>query len=92
MYARLGQLRPSNRADSPHQLDWQVVKEVQFGLGIDKHQSVWFGHLRGNFRQVPMILTRTCMMIAVGGCCLTACSPQLARFFSRLVTVVLEMN
>src|SRR5206468_2319016 len=40
------------RAHSPHQLDRQIVKEIQLGLGIDNHQPVRFGHLRGNFREV----------------------------------------
>src|SRR6516165_8936030 len=48
----LGQPRPGNRAHSPHQLDRQVVKEIQLGLGIDNHQPVGFGHLRGNFREM----------------------------------------
>ena len=48
----LGQPRLGGRAHSPHQLDWQVVKEVELGRGIDNHQPVGFGHLRGNFRQV----------------------------------------
>src|SRR3982075_1544636 len=52
MDADLGQPRPGNRAHSPHQLDRQVVKEVQLGVGIDNHQPVGFGHLRGDFRQV----------------------------------------
>ena len=41
-----------DRAHAPHQLDGQVVKEVQLGVGIDNHQPVGLGHLRGNFRQV----------------------------------------
>src|SRR5215510_12128499 len=48
----LGQSLPGNRAHSPHQFDRQVVKEIQLGLGIDNHQPVRFGHLRGNFREV----------------------------------------
>src|SRR5271166_6843834 len=52
MDANLGQPRPSNRAHSPHQLDREVVKEIQLGLGIDNHQPVRLGHLRGNFREV----------------------------------------
>src|SRR5271166_936849 len=52
MDANLAQPRPSNRAYSPHQLDRQVVKEVQLGLRIDNDQSVRFGHLRGNLREV----------------------------------------
>ena len=52
MDANLGQPRPRNRTHSPHQLDRQVVKEIQLGLRIDNHQPVRFGHLRGNFRQV----------------------------------------
>src|SRR6516164_3717647 len=52
MDANLGQPRPSNRAHSPHQLDRQVVKEIQLALGIDNHQPVRFRHLRGNFREV----------------------------------------
>src|SRR5262245_14630213 len=52
MDANLGQPCLSNRAHSPHQLDRQVVKEIQLGLGIDNHQPIRFGHLRGNFREV----------------------------------------
>src|SRR6516165_1163500 len=52
MDANLGQPSASNRADSPHQLDRQIVKEIQLGLGIDYHQPVGFGHLRGNLCQV----------------------------------------
>jgi hypothetical protein len=29
-----------------------VVKEFQFGVGIDNHQPVGLGHLRGNFRKM----------------------------------------
>jgi hypothetical protein len=36
----------------PHQFDGQVVKEVQLGIGLDDHQPIWLGHLRGNFRQM----------------------------------------
>jgi hypothetical protein len=36
-HADLGQTRLSDRAYSPHQLDGQVVKEFQFGVGIDNH-------------------------------------------------------
>src|SRR5438552_7874544 len=52
MDANLGQPRASHRPHSPHQLDRQVVKEIQLGLGIDNHQPVRFGHLRGNFREM----------------------------------------
>jgi hypothetical protein len=48
----LGQPRPSNRAHSPHQLHRSVVKEIHLGFGIDDHQPVRLGHLRGNFREV----------------------------------------
>ena len=48
----LGQPRLGDRAHSPHQLDRQVVKEIELGVGIDNHQPVGFGHLRGNFRQM----------------------------------------
>jgi hypothetical protein len=37
---------------SPHQLDREIVKEIQLGLGIDNDQPVRLGHLRGNFREV----------------------------------------
>jgi hypothetical protein len=33
----LGESRMGNRAHSPHQLDRQVMEEIQFGLGIDDH-------------------------------------------------------
>src|SRR5260370_20574958 len=52
MDANLGQPRASDRAHSPHQVDRQIVKEIQLRLGIDNHQPVRFGHLRGNFREV----------------------------------------
>src|SRR6516164_7834672 len=52
MDANLGQPRLSNRANSPHQLDRKVVKEIKLGLGIDNNQPVGFGDLRGNFREV----------------------------------------
>ncbi len=52
MDTNLGQPRPSGRPHSPHQLDRQVMKEIQFGLGIDDHQPVRLGHLGGNFRKV----------------------------------------
>src|SRR6202011_5966998 len=51
-HADLGQTRLGDRAHSPHQLDGQVVKEFKFGVGIDNHQPVRLGHLRGNFRQM----------------------------------------
>jgi hypothetical protein len=50
--ADVGQPRPRSRPHSPHQLDWQAVKEVQLLLGIDHHEPVGLGHLRGNFREV----------------------------------------
>src|SRR6516162_8870156 len=52
MDANLGQPCASHRPHSPHQLDRQVVKKIQLSLGIDNHQSVRFGHLRGNFREM----------------------------------------
>src|SRR6516165_3815999 len=52
MDANLGQPRPSHRPHSPHQLDREVVKEIQLGRGIDNDQPVWFGHLRRNFCEV----------------------------------------
>src|SRR5262249_26780106 len=52
MDANLGQPRASDWAHSPHQLDRQVMKKIQLSLGIDNHQSVRLGHLRGNFREV----------------------------------------
>src|SRR5215469_9717469 len=33
----LDESRAANRAHSPHQLDRQVMEEIQFGLGIDDH-------------------------------------------------------
>ena len=48
----LGQPRLGDRAHSPHQLDTQVMKEIQLAVGVDKHQPVGLGHLRGNFSQV----------------------------------------
>jgi hypothetical protein len=37
MDANLGQPRPGNWTHSPHQLDRQVMEEIQFGVGIDDH-------------------------------------------------------
>jgi hypothetical protein len=48
----VGQPRLNDRAHAPHQFDGQIVKEVQFGAGIDNHQPVGLGRLRGDFRQV----------------------------------------
>src|SRR5215471_7051746 len=48
----LGQPHLGDRAHSPHQLDREVVKEIELSLGIDDHQPVGFGHLRGDFRDV----------------------------------------
>src|SRR5262249_52880709 len=50
--ADLGQPCLGSRANAPHQLDRQIMKEVQFGLWIDNHQTVGFSHLRGNLRQM----------------------------------------
>ena len=52
MDTNLGQPCPGNWTHSPHQSDRQVVKEIQLGVGIDNHQPVRLGHLRGNFREV----------------------------------------
>ena len=51
-HADLGQPRPGDRAHAPHQLDGQIVQELQFGVGIDDDQPVGLGHLRGNLRQM----------------------------------------
>ena len=51
-HADLGQTRLSHQAHSPHQLDGQVLKEFQFGVGIDNHQPIGLGQLRGDFRQM----------------------------------------
>jgi len=51
-HADLGQPRLGDRAHSPHQLDRQVVKEIELALGIDDHQPVGLGHLRGDLREV----------------------------------------
>ena len=40
-------------AHAPHQLDRQVVKELEFGRGIDDHQPVGLGHLRGDLYRPP---------------------------------------
>ena len=50
--ADLGQPRLRDRPHSPHQLDGQVVKKFQLGVGIDDHQPVRLGHLRSNFCQM----------------------------------------
>src|SRR5262245_14038836 len=52
MDAHLGQARFDGRSYSPHQLDWQIVKKIQLGSGIDDHQAVGFGYLRGNLREM----------------------------------------
>src|ERR1700730_2135478 len=52
MDADFGEPRPGNWAHPPHQLDRQVMKEIQLGVGIDNHQPVGFGHLRGDLCQV----------------------------------------
>ena len=52
MDAQLVEPRLGDRAHAPHQIDWQVMKEIQLGLWIDDHQSVGLGNLRGNLRQV----------------------------------------
>jgi hypothetical protein len=44
-YADLGQPCLGDRAHSPHQLDRQVVKEIELRFGIDNHQPVRLGHL-----------------------------------------------
>jgi hypothetical protein len=51
MDANLGQPRASHRPHSPHQLDRQVVKEIQLRLATTT-SPVRFGHLRGNFREM----------------------------------------
>src|ERR1700730_5640634 len=51
-YPLLGQPCPGDKSDSPHQLDWQVVKELQLGVGIDNHEPVGLGHLRSDFCQM----------------------------------------
>src|SRR5262249_48538490 len=48
----LGEPRASDGAYSPHQVDRQVVKEIQLGFRIDDQQPVRLSHLRGNFREV----------------------------------------
>src|SRR4029450_12866780 len=52
MDTNLGQARLGGRTYSPHQLDRKIVKEMQFGFGVDDHQAVGFGHLRGNLREM----------------------------------------
>jgi hypothetical protein len=47
-----GQPRPRDRADAPHQLDRQIVKEGELAVGIDHHQAIGFCGLRGDFRQM----------------------------------------
>ena len=44
-YTDVGQPRLTDRAHAPHQFDRQIVKEVQFGAGIDHHQPVGLGCL-----------------------------------------------
>ena len=48
----LGKPCSSHRTHSPHQLNRQVVKEIQFGLRINDHQPVRLGHLRSDFCEV----------------------------------------
>ena len=52
LHPDLGEPRPGDRADAPHQIDRQIVKECELGLGIDDDQPVWLGDLRGDLRQV----------------------------------------
>src|SRR5215813_15326618 len=58
-HANLGQPCLGDRAHSPHQLDRQVVKEVELGLGIDDHQPVGFGDLRGDLARCLVRATPT---------------------------------
>ena len=50
--ADLGQPRLGRRADAPHQLDRQIVQEGELGAGIDHHQPVGLGDLRGDLGQM----------------------------------------
>src|SRR5262249_23802541 len=50
--ADVGQSCLGNGAHSPHQLDRQVVQELQLGFRIDNDQSVRLGHLRSDFREM----------------------------------------
>src|SRR5262249_58264202 len=52
MDIHLGQARLGGRTHSPHQLDRQIVKEIQLGFGVDDYQAVGFGDLRGNLREM----------------------------------------
>src|SRR3954447_16366588 len=44
--------RLGRRTDAPHQLDREIMKEMKLGLGVDNHEAVGFGHLRGNLREM----------------------------------------
>ena len=50
--AALGESRPGRRTDAPHQLDRQIVQEGELGPGIDDHQPVGLGDLRGDLGEV----------------------------------------
>ena len=50
--ALLGELRPGDGTDAPHQADRQIVEELELGRGIDHDQTVRLGDLRGDLRQV----------------------------------------
>jgi hypothetical protein len=52
MHVDLGQTRARCGAHAPDQLHRQVVKEVKLNVGIDNHEPIGLGHLRGNFSQV----------------------------------------
>ena len=50
--ADLGQPRLGRRSDAPHQPDRQIVQEGELAAGIDDHQPVGLGHLRGDLGQM----------------------------------------
>src|SRR5215471_7773453 len=52
MHVDLGQTYPRGGAHAPHELDRQVVKEVELSVRVDNHEPVGLCHLRGYFRQV----------------------------------------
>src|SRR5436853_3671827 len=51
-HTHLRQPHLSDRAHAPHQIDRQVVKELELGCGIDDDQPVGLGYLRGYLGEV----------------------------------------
>ncbi len=50
--AAFGESRPGRRADAPHHLHRQIMKEGELGLRVDDNQPVGLGDLRGDLGEV----------------------------------------